>query len=388
LRESGDRVSSREARPIDVLILGGGPAGAACAIALAKAGREVIVLERSAYDSERVGEALSPAVWQPLSELGVWERFLTDAPEPSPGITGCWGGAEPFHNDFIANPLGPGWHVDRRRFDAMLAEAAEASRAEVLRGARLTRVTREGVDRWHIESSVGESRITRCARAVVDATGQSAALARRLGTRRVVHDRLIGLWAISAGATDRHSADRRTLIEAVDSGWWYSARLPDGRLSAALMTDSDLLPSGAAARRGFRRECLERAPYTMSRIGWIGRDEPFRIVSACSSRLENVAGPGWLAVGDAAMSFDPLSGRGVAWALESGLAAARALDSFLHGDSSATQDYERRADVDFTSYVVERDANYARERRWADSPFWRRRQARHRTGNTAFVEFS
>ena len=53
----------------------------------------------------------------------------------SPGIASAWGQAELYDNDFIVNPHGPGWHVDRRRFDAMLARAAEESGVEVLRGA-------------------------------------------------------------------------------------------------------------------------------------------------------------------------------------------------------------------------------------------------------------
>jgi flavin-dependent dehydrogenase len=235
---------------------------------------------------------------------------------------------------------------------------------------------------------MGGYSIARCASAIVDATGRTAALARRFGARPIVYDRLVGLWTISLSAPRGHSVDRRTLIEALECGWWYSALLPDGRHSAAFMTDWDLLPSGAAARRAFWRECLERAPHTISRIGGVARDEPFRIVSARTSRLQVLARPGWVAVGDAAMSFDPLSARGVTWALESGLAAARALDDFLHGDPSATQDYVRRAAVDFASYVVERNATYARERRWPDPPFWRRRQRTHRIGAPVFGEFS
>ena len=74
-----------------MLILGGGPAGTACAIALANAGRAVTLLDRSSYDSPRVGEALPPEVRRPLSELGVWDRFLACGPLPSPGITAAWG---------------------------------------------------------------------------------------------------------------------------------------------------------------------------------------------------------------------------------------------------------------------------------------------------------
>jgi flavin-dependent dehydrogenase len=332
----------------------------------------VTVVERSSYDSPRVGEALPPEVRRPLSELGVWDRFMACGPLPSPGITAAWGSAELTHNDFIANPLGPGWHVDRRQFDEMLARAAEASGVEVLRAARSTSPARDGSGAWHVEATRGDSTIERQASALVDATGRSAAPARRLGSRRITFDRLIGLWTCSVGAADRDSTDRRTLVEATDCGWWYSALLPDGRHVAALMTDAALLPVAPGSRNSFWSRCLERAPHTMSRIGHVSPGNGLRVVPARSSRLDTITGPGWLAVGDAAMSFDPLSSRGVTWALESGLAAARAHDAFLQGDPALISDFARRAAWDFTSYLKERDAIYACERRWPDSPFWQR----------------
>jgi FAD binding domain len=123
-------------RAVDVIVLGGGPAGTAAAIALAGFGWSVTILEQSHYESTRIGETLPPEVKRPLTALGLWERFLADGPVESPGIASAWGQAELYDNDFIVNPLGPGWHVDRLRFDAMLACAAEARGVEVLRGAR------------------------------------------------------------------------------------------------------------------------------------------------------------------------------------------------------------------------------------------------------------
>jgi 2-polyprenyl-6-methoxyphenol hydroxylase-like FAD-dependent oxidoreductase len=86
-----------------------------------------------------------------------------------------------------------------------------------------------------------------------------------------------------------------------------------------------------------------------------------------------ITGAGWLAVGDAACSFDPLSSHGVTWALESGLAAARALDASFRGDRRALDDYADRVEAAFHNYLQARADFYGRERRWPDSPFWRRR---------------
>jgi flavin-dependent dehydrogenase len=211
------------------------------------------------------------------------------------------------------------------------------------------------------------------AAALVDATGRSASPARRLGSRRIVHDRLIGLVGFYPDVVGGACRDRRTLVEAVACGWWYTALLPHGGHVAAFMSDADRLPAGWLARQTFWRQWLEQAPHTQARLGSDPPGSGLRVVSAGSGRLRDVAGPGWLAVGDAALSFDPLSAQGVTWALESGLAAARALDASLRGDRRAVEDYASRAGVDFDAYLRARADYYARERRWPDSPFWRRR---------------
>lgn len=109
------------------VILGGGPAGCAAAIQLALAGQEVAILERSQYETQRVGEVLPPGAIPRLHRLGVWDTF--DSYLPSPGIVSVWGNPQPYENDFIFHPYGKGWHLDRRRFDESLAGLACAAGA-------------------------------------------------------------------------------------------------------------------------------------------------------------------------------------------------------------------------------------------------------------------
>src|SRR5262245_58955539 len=109
----------------DVVILGGGPAGAGCALALCQNGFSVLLIERSKYDAKRIGETLPPAIRKLLNCLGVWDQFLQEKHCPAIGTFSAWGQADLYENASIYNPYGTGWHVDRTRFDAMLASAAE-----------------------------------------------------------------------------------------------------------------------------------------------------------------------------------------------------------------------------------------------------------------------
>ena len=122
---------------IDVAIVGGGVAGSATAMVLAQRGLSAVVLERSAFDNVRIGETLPPAACESLAALGVWERFVADGHSPSYGTCSAWGSGTLQANDFIFNPHGHGWHVNRARFDRMLAAAAREAGASVREGTRL-----------------------------------------------------------------------------------------------------------------------------------------------------------------------------------------------------------------------------------------------------------
>jgi flavin-dependent dehydrogenase len=162
----------------DVLIVGGGPAGTAAAIALARAGRTVTLLERSEYAAPRVGEVLPPDVRSPLLRLGMWDRFLECRPAPSPGTVSVWGGGTSTRN-FIFSPYGKGWHIDRRTFDAALARGAREAGAAVCENARPAACRRHADGGWTVEGTVGARPAVFLARLMIDATG------RRRGSRCV-----------------------------------------------------------------------------------------------------------------------------------------------------------------------------------------------------------
>jgi flavin-dependent dehydrogenase len=288
----------------------------------------------------------------------VWDRFRADGHTESPGIVAAWGQAEPYANDFLRNPYGAGWHVDRNRFDAMLAGAAAGAGADVRRRAEVVGCAGEQSGRWALDVR-GTAPMS--AGVVVDATGRASRLAGRLGGRRVLHDRLVALVGLFGPPGD-DDHDRRALIEATPDGWWYSAPVPDGRLLLAFHTDAR-----PGLRAGWDRH-LAAAPLTAARAESASAGG-VRYAAANSQRREPAAGTGWLAAGDAAAAHDPVAGLGVYWALESGMAAA---ETILAGAGTAA--YATAAAGRFTEYLAQRALYYRAEPRWPDSPFWRRRQ--------------
>ena len=372
----------------DVTILGGGPGGAATALALRQLGHSVVVVERSNYEKIRIGETLLPSVKRLLVGLGVWDRFIAQNHAPAVGIRSAWGRAELYDNDFIHNPYGHGWHIDRARFDEMLMLAAEQAGAHVYRGVQLVSCLQDRDGDWRLDIISGAERKYWNTRFVVDATGRLARIARRQGVKRMAIDRLIaivGFFSPARGQLTSHC----TLIEASANGWWYSALLPDSRIVAAYMTDADL--DTAAERRQPRHwaDQLQSTKHTRARVGCRSLDTELRVFAANTSRIEQFTGWNWLAVGDAAITFDPLSSQGVFKALHSGLQAGRSINAHFKHAKSALLDYAALLEEEFDVYLRLRSHYYRREIRWPDSVFWQRRAfspAGHGHGQDASAE--
>ena len=223
----------------------------------------------------------------------------------------------------------------------MLAQAARQAGAHLYCGAQVTSCLPLAGDRWQVAFTSGIRRQHQLrATFLIDATGRAAVLARRQGANRLNADRLVGLAGVLAArprASDgpENGCDSCTLVEACADGWWYSALLPAGRLMAVYMTDADLLRRHREAWHAFWQARLQQTIHTQLRLRAFDLRAVPRVVAANSSRLDRVSGRGWLAVGDAAMAFDPLSSQGLVQALASGIRAGEALNGRLAGEVAA-----------------------------------------------------
>lgn len=345
---------------LDVLVVGGGPAGLAFAVRLHRAGAQVLVVERSTWDEPRVGETVPGRLIPLLSAAGLDEAFSPEMHSPAPALVSHWGSGAPAARDAIFDPYGDGWHLDRLRFDRALAAAAARAGVEILRGTRVLSCVRRNDRRWDVELREGERTLHAEATIVADATGRSASIARLCGAVKQQTDRLVALVATGGGASD----DPATLVEACPDGWWYAASLPARRAAFVWTSDADLIARDAPDRAW--REALASSTAARERAGGFAPDE-VRLVSAATHRLDRFAGANWLAIGDAAFAFDPLSGQGVCKAIESALRAAQ---SVIGG---STAGYESWCSAQFDGYVQQKRAYYALEDRWPERPFWARR---------------
>jgi flavin-dependent dehydrogenase len=383
----------------DVAIAGGGPAGAAAAIVLARAGLRVLLADAGGAHRFKIGEGLPPSARHLLHELGALDRILADGHRASHGTFAFWGGDTPHANDFMFQLHGHGLQLDRKHFDGAMLEHAQASGAEAVRDAKLSLLSPASnavSHRLQLGTASAEA-IIEC-RWLIDATGRPATLARQLGATRARNDALLAFHMRLAAQQNSTRADNdqdgRTWVEAVENGWWYSVLLPSCERLVAFLGDADLVDRRTLLTRDGLWQALQDAPHLSELCREHGYapapDSAPHGADACSSRLDRAAdmdvdGKGWLAVGDAALAFDPLSSKGISNALYTGLRAAHSVLDALRGDREALPRYDTHLREIFRVYCEQLAGFHAIETRWPHATFWKRRQG-HGSGNAVIPE--
>jgi flavin-dependent dehydrogenase len=347
----------------DVLVAGAGPAGAVAATLLARKGYRVVLADGADPARHKIGEHLAAGAVHLLRRLKI--DFRTDRHVPNGGILSCWGSEQLTATDSFNDPEGSGLLLDRTAFDAALRGNAVVAGAE-FRPADVGSVKRDG--NWQAVLRDG-SALT--ARWLVDATGRRASLARQLGIARRRDARMAAVYRIGSG--DRPGLDRtrldRTMIEATPNGWWYAAYLPDGRPIAGFHLGID--DAAVFARRPDAWvQALNETIHIKTRFSPATFTTRLAPVDAGGASLARFGGDGWLACGDAGLSFDPISGYGMLAAVHQGALASDCIADALGGGATALCDYSNRLEQLRSVYCRRYREVYLRERRWKLMPFW------------------
>jgi flavin-dependent dehydrogenase len=309
---------------VDFLVVGGGPAGCAFAILAADAGASVVLIERDDYQQPRAGEHLEGRVRPILDALRVPKGDAALIAAPSPGILSLWG-EEAHAKLYGTTGQASGLRVVRNRFDELLCRSAQTAGVTVLRG-RATRIDRRMTGPWRVRiaGSNGQARDI-AAHSLVDASGRSACLARQLGARRINHGDLLAIVRWLDIENLPHSAELMLTLESCAYGWWSLSVVAGATLVATLYTSAGMMKSAHATPEAWWTQALA----STGRIRHVVQEclpaaHATRLYRACPARSSLVAGDRWIAVGDAAIAYDPLAGQGVAVALET---ACRAFEA-------------------------------------------------------------
>lgn len=331
----------------EVVVIGGGPAGATAATLLAQQGRTVRVYERERFPRYHVGESLIPETFSVLERLGILPH-LRGGPfveKHSVQFVSEQGRlSEPFYfADYKPHESSRTWQVTRQEFDCLMLDNARQHGVDVREGMRVLDVLFEG-DRAVGVKTLDESGVeeeVRC-HVVVDAAGQSGLILDRLGLRQ--WDPVLkkaAVWTYFKGAARERGRDAgATLVmqTAGKIGWFWYIPLQDDITSVGVVAPFDHLFKNRDTKdlEAIFNDEVTRCPGVQPRIAGAERVAPYRAAKEYSYRSSQVAGDGWVLVGDAFGFLDPLYSSGILLALKSGALAADAIASGLaRGDTSA-----------------------------------------------------
>jgi flavin-dependent dehydrogenase len=331
----------------DVVVIGGGPAGATASALVAQRGHRVTLFERERFPRFHIGESLIPETYWVLRRLGMLPKMQKSHFVKKYSVQFVNAGGRlsaPFYFwDNKPHECSQTWQVVRSEFDKMMLDNAREQGVEVREGARVLEVLFDG-DRAlgvTVRDEDGSVREVR-SRVVVDASGQVGLIQNRRRLR--VWDPLLNkgaIWTYWQGAyrdSGRDEGATMVLQTADRQGWFWYIPQHDDMVSVGVVAPFDYLFKG---RRGYAEtyeEEVARCPEVERRVGGARRVTGYFATKDYSYRATRVAGDGWVLVGDAFGFLDPLYSSGVLLALRSGEMAADAIcEGFLKDDTSAAQ---------------------------------------------------
>lgn len=346
----------------DIVIVGAGIAGCIAAIALAPH-YKVVLIDQHAEPPMRVGECLPAAARRILKQLNLLSAFEQQDHIQSQGMASYWGSKKKQISDNILNPDGFGWHINRPNFEKQLRQVAQERGVYCLWPAKLV-ASKEVSQQWYLTTDTAKVII---ANFVIDAGGRKAPFVRQRNIKRTVQDKLVSYW-LTVKDDNKYQMG---VISANELGWWYSAPIPNNKRIIAFQTDSDLLDFKARKDVTY---ILKQAATNTEIASWLTNKlsssiQYHGITSANSSKLCHVAGDNWAALGDAAVSFDPLSSQG----MYNAMACAMQLVKLLLTNANIEQQYNYQIENIWQHYLAHKSLYYRQEKRWQENKFWQRR---------------
>lgn len=329
----------------DVLVIGGGPAGASAAAMLAGHGHRVLVLERERFPRYHVGESLIPFTYHPLERLGLIPKMRASAFQKKYSVVFVQPNGKAsqpfyFHTRYDRDTVAQTWQVLRSEFDQMLLDHARERGATVREETEVLELLRDhghvtGVRARHRDGTVAEHR----APITLDCTGKESFAAVRQGWR--VRDPFlnkVAVWTYYRGSKREAGLDegQTTVAFVPEKGWFWHIPQHNDMVSVGVVAEGRYLTRGGVKdpRAIFEREVNENL-WIRDHLSAGQQVGPHYITSEYTHHSRYCYTGGLLLVGDAFCFLDPVFSSGLMLALKSGVMAADAVhEALLAGDFS------------------------------------------------------
>jgi flavin-dependent dehydrogenase len=357
----------------DILVAGGGPAGATIARLLAGFGFQVVLVEKRRFPRHQIGESLTPQILPILDFLGVRSQVEAAGFLRMAGHIVCWGSPQARISYYSPDHTRLGFQAWREDFDSLLLAHARNGGVSVIENL--------GVESVTLGSSavVAHTHQGSCTSSFfIDASGHGGILARQGMRQRDTTFQTLALTGYWTGAANPSGIDSaNTILETYPHGLIWSVPLHNGLRNVTLLIDWHL---GTRIRQAglepFYHSELQQVSYVTNLLTAAQLAKPLHVFDATWYTASTFAGERFLLVGDAGLFVDPLSSEGVHKAMASAITGAVVVNTILKRPATvkaAIRFYEENQRYTYDSHYAESVRYYGEERRWPEAPFWAKR---------------
>ncbi len=354
-----------------VIIAGAGPAGLAAALTLSAYKISFCIIDANISAVPKLGDALPPNVKPLLQQLGILDLLNHPKHIPYYGNKIIWGTNNIHEKHFINNVHSHGFLTNRLYFEHQLRQVIQNQSISFYNGYQLKKVLNEE-DLVEVQIQKDSEHITLTAQYIIDATGRKASVCRHLGIhkKQIDHQFTISFWHQL-----QQPIPRQIWVEATENGWWYISPTSTGLVNCMFFTLKGLIPQKNEITPFLKTE-LDKTHY-IHKIIQPNKEELLnhKIMPSGTSYLKQPYGKNWLAIGDAAFSYDPISSYGITSALATGFYGAHAIASKIANEEEAFLTYHYILENGNRAYFQKLGHQYNIEKRWKNSYYWKNRFA-------------
>ena len=352
-----------------VTIIGGGPSGIAAGLTLNSLGVSNCVVDANLRPNRKYGEAIPPNSKPLLKQLGISSLVEDLHHLKYYGNKVSWGSSLLEQKEFLSDVHGHGYLLDRLYFEEQLWKHYVQTGGIILSGNKLKSIE---IENKKVITTISDGTKSKKIESiyVVDATGKKASVCRMLGIKKFGLD---DQFALSCVVETKNNHAHEIIVESSKNGWWYAAPNGNNKMTLMFFTLKGLIPKKSNIKVFFQGEFQSTIHFNrLIQLNWIDKIE-IKVMPAGTTRLEKSFGDHWIAVGDAAFTYDPISSYGITSALASGYYAGNAIFSKINGKEEAMEAYRYILENAFGAYIEKLEHQYRLERRWPESQYWKNR---------------